>query len=413
MGGREPAMNALAAKLKGVSLAAAANARYKAWTLEREAAAIRRRYANAIKRRGLVVPQGVEFAAALRRRVAERAARLRWPKAAGDLHTFLIYPHHNWEAVLPVALQRFGPVSQFEWRSRGFDEAAADWLSRRDAMNRDLLQAFNAANRERPVDVVVGYVSGFTVAPDVLLEMAQHGAVITNFCFDDKIYWPGRIKGGRHTSPAAIASAVDLNLTSDPAAAVRYFLHGGLSRFHPEAADPAWYAPLAVPFEYDVSFVGAAYGWRPRLIEGLRAHGISVACFGKGWPAGAVSNEEMNGLYARSRINLGCGGIGFSHKLLCLKGRDFEVPMSGALYLTQDNPELTLVFDVGAEIMTYRGIDDCARTIRALLNDPERAARIRRAARARCLADHTYEARWAGVFHALGALESAPAGVRP
>ena len=130
---------------------------------------------------------------------------------------------------------------------------------------------------------------------------------------------------------------MDLNLTSDPAAAARYFAHGGLSLFHAEAADPEWYRPLGLPFEYDVSFVGAAYGWRPKLIEGLRRRGIAVACFGKGWPNGSVANEEMNGLYARSRVNLGCGGIGFSHKLLCLKGRDFEA-WAGAGIVSESDP---------------------------------------------------------------------------
>jgi spore maturation protein CgeB len=129
-------------------------------------------------------------------------------------------------------------------------------------------------------------------------------------------------------------------------------------------------------------------------------------CFGKGWPNGPVANEAMNRLYARSRINLGCGGIGYSKDLLCLKGRDFEVPMSGAIYLTQDNPELGLVFDVGREILVYRDIDDCAATIRAVLGDPERAAQVRRAARARSLREHTYEARWTRVLSLLGALSS-------
>ena len=89
---------------------------------------------------------------------------------------------------------------------------------------------------------------------------------------------------------------------------------------------------------------------------------------------------------------------------MCLKGRDFEVPMSGGLYLTQDNPELRLVFDVGAEIATYRSEHDCARTIRALLADPSRAQRIRAAGRARCLREHTYEARWGRIFRAAGLL---------
>jgi spore maturation protein CgeB len=396
-------MSALIAKLKSMPLAAAANARIKAWKVERDAAATRQRYSVDATRRTLVAPGGADFQEALRRRVADRLVRLQWPKAGG-LHLFLIYPFHNWEAVLPAALTGFGQVSEYEWRSRGFDETAADWVRRRDPMNQELLQAFHAANSARAVDVVVGYVSGDTVAPEVLLEMATHGAIITNFCFDDKIAWPGPLRGGRHASPASIAHAVDLNLTSDPAGAAKYFAHGGLSMFHPEAADPEWYRPTGQPFEFDVSFVGAAYGWRPRLIEGLRRRGIKVACFGKGWPNGAIANDAMNGLYARSRVNLGCGGIGYSRKLLCLKGRDFEVPMSGAVYLTQDNPELSLVFDVGREILTYRDIDHCAQVIRATLDDPVGAARIRQAARARCLRDHTYTARWTTVFQCLGAL---------
>jgi len=392
--------------LKRTALAAAVNARFKAARVERDAARIRTRYAAEAARRGLRTPVGEELRVALEGRTRARASRLAWPRPRGELHLFLIYALCNWEAVLPGALSAFGKVSQFEWRSRGFDQSATDWLAQRDRMNAEALAAFDAVNRERPVDLVVGYLSGYTMAPEVLREMAARGAVITNFCFDDKICWPGERRGGRYTSPAAIANAVDLNLTSDPDGPLRYFAHGGLAAFHPEAADPDWYRPLDLPFDYDVSFVGAKYGWRPRLVEGLQKRGIEVTCFGKGWCNGSVANEAMSGLYARSRINLGCGGIGYSKDLLCLKGRDFEVPMSGAIYLTQDNPELRLVFDVGREILVYRDIDDCAATIRDVLADPERAALLRRAARARSLREHTYEARWNRVLTLLGALSA-------
>ena len=174
--------------------------------------------------------------------------------------------------------------------------------------------------------------------------------------------------------------------------------------FHAEAADPEQHRPAEAPFVHDVSFIGARFGWRPRLIEGLRRRGLEVACFGNGWRNGPVSNEEMHLIYARSRINLGCGGIGHSRKLLCLKGRDFEVPMSGALYLTQHNPELAPLFDIGHEILTFTDVQDCARQIRAVLADPAGAAAMRAAARRRSLADHTYEARWSHVFRMLGAL---------
>ncbi len=390
--------------LKRSPVLASTNARLKAWLIERDAAAIRERYHSEAVRRGNEIPQGEALITALASRIGDRRASLGWPKAIGDLHLFLPFALTNWEAVLPKALATFGEVSVFEWKSRGFDELAPNWVARRDDMNREMAAAFAAANRRRRVDVVVGYLSGNTASPALLRNMAAQGAVITNFCFDDKIAWPGALEGGRHRSTAGIAAAVDLNLTSDPQGLAKYWAHEGLAMFHPEAADPEWFRPLKLPFRYDVSFVGARYGWRPRLIEGLQRRGIAVECFGRGWPNGAIANEEMNALYAASRINLGFGGIGYSRNLLCLKGRDFEVPMSGALYLTQDNPELASVFAVGREILTYGGLDDCARVIRSILEDPDRAQKIRDAGRARCLEDHTYTARWTHVLRTLGAL---------
>jgi spore maturation protein CgeB len=89
---------------------------------------------------------------------------------------------------------------------------------------------------------------------------------------------------------------------------------------------------------------------------------------------------------------------------MCLKGRDFEVPTSGGLYLTQDNPELSLVFDVGKEILTYKDEEECARIIREILADPQRADEIREAGRARSLRDHTYLARWTSPLTIAGLL---------
>jgi hypothetical protein len=390
--------------LKRNPVLSSTNGRLKAWLVERDAAAIRDRYQSEVARRGLAVPHGEGLLGALATRIGSRRAALGWPKPLGDLHIFLPFALTNWEAVLPEALSPFGEVSVFEWKSRGYDELARDWIARRDEMNRDMAAAFEAANRRRRVDVVVGYLSGNTASPALLRDMASRGAVITNFCFDDKTAWPGPTLGGRHRSTAGIAAAVDLNLTSDPHGLAKYWAHGGLALFHPEAADPKWYYPLGLPFRHEVSFVGARYGWRPLLIEGLKRRGIQVECFGKGWPNGAIANEEMNALYAVSRVNLGFGGIGYSRNLLCLKGRDFEVPMSGALYLTQHNPELAEVFDIGREILTYGEIDDCAGVIRSILEDPDRAQRIREAGRSRSLKEHTYTARWTHVLRTLGAV---------
>ncbi len=401
-------MKALKAQLRRWPILAAVNAAIKAQAMEREVANTKLRYQRELSERGIEVARGEAFHAALLRRLGDRPGRRGWPRQLGGLHIFLAFSVHNWESVLPEALAPFGRVSSFDWRALGFDERAADWPVRREEMNRALLAAYRAAAQVQPVDVVVGYVSGANVAPEVLLAMAADGAVVTNFCFDDKTHWPGTVVAGRYASTASIAHAVDLNLTNDPDGMGRYAAHGGLAMFHAEAADPQMHRPLELNFEYDVSFIGARFGWRPDFIEQLRRLGIEVTCFGAGWPNGTINNEEMKIVYAKSRINLGFGGIGHSRKLVCLKGRDFEVPMSGALYLTQHNPELAVVFELGRELVTYRNVADCARIIRELLADEARAADIRRAARARCLRDHTYFVRWSDVFRTLGALATPP-----
>ena len=111
-----------------------------------------------------------------------------------------------------------------------------------------------------------------------------------------------------------------------------------------------------------------------------------------------LSTEEMVRLYSKSRINLGFGGVEGHEETYCLKGRDFEIPMSGGLYLTEYHPELERVYDLGKEIVTYRDFDDLLANIRRLLADPQRAEAIRQAGFRRARRDHTWEMRFERVF---------------
>jgi len=115
--------------------------------------------------------------------------------------------------------------------------------------------------------------------------------------------------------------------------------------------------------------------------------------------------EEMVRTWSRSRINLGFGGV-LGHKgAYCLKGRDFEVPMSGGLYLTEHHDELAPFYEIGREIVTYSGFDDLLEKIRWLLSNPETAEDIRRTGRARALREHTWEMRSEKVFRLVGVLQ--------
>lgn len=396
-------LSLLHSKLKHINVAYRLNSFLKSYLQDRSVAFWQSWYKKKAAELGITCSQDDSLHIALRNRLKTRA-RNRWPRDVGSLHIFLAYCVTNWETILPKGLSPFGRVTAFDWRQHGFDDTAPDWLARRDPMNQAMLKAFHRADGEQPVDVVVGYLSGHNTAPETLHEMAQTGAAIFNFCWDDRLHFPGKPLGGRDSSTAALAGAVDLNLTNAPESLLKYAVHGGLAMFSPEAAHPEVHKPYNLPFDYEVSFVGACYGWRPRFVQKLKRLGVRVECFGKGWPNGPLSDEEMVKLYSRSRINLGFSGIAHSRKFTCLKGRDFEVPMSGGLYLTQDSSELDLVFEVGKEILTYETEEDCARTIFSILADPGRAAAIRQAGHIRCLRDHTYEARWSKVFRVAGIL---------
>ena len=391
--------------LKKIPVAKAVNSLLKARSQERRAADSLARCRAEAARRGIAVPDEAILRDLLRARLSARP-HPQWPKSKGRLHVFMAYYLENWEFVYPRSMTPFGKVTVYDWRSRGYDSRDADWLLKRDAMNADMLDAFRKANAEQPVDAVLGYLSGHNTAPETLLEMARAGAAIFNCNYDDKLLMPGTLAGGRDTSPAGIASAVDLNLSNAPDSVLKYFVYGGLGLFCPQGAQPDIHAPRPGPFEFDVSFIGAKYGSRPRFIAALKKHGIDVTCFGKGWSGGTVTDDDIIRIFSHSRINLGIAGIAHSNKLCCIKGRDFELPMCGGLYLTQEHPDIHHIYDVGREILTYRDAGDAAAKIHALLADPDRAAQIRQAGYARARRDHAWEARWERVFKLAGILEA-------
>lgn len=343
-----------------------------------------------------------DIAVALKKRLLDRGMYPS-PKSKGELHIFLCFSLNNWENILPIVLKPFGEVTVFQWESAGFFDTHDEWLTYRNNLNKEMLNTFRKAHSKGPIDVMIGYMSNFNTLKETLIEIGKTGVTIFNMSWDDKLYFNGDVRG-QQRSLDKIVSSVDLNLTNAPESVIKYLVHGGLAMFWPEAAHPDIHKSYDLPFEYDVSFVGQKYGRRPKFIARLRKMGINVACFGNGWENGPLPDEKMVELYSRSRINLGFAGVGYSRKLMCLKGRDFEVPMSGGLYLTQDNPELALVYHVGKEIVTYKDEKDCFQKIKRLLANPDEADGIRKAGRKRVFRDHTWEKRFSDIFRIAGLL---------
>jgi spore maturation protein CgeB len=344
--------------------------------------------------RGLMIPTDSAVRLALRNRFPGLA-----PKPKGTLSIITVYHNYNWEdGAFKPALDKFGTVRHYDW-FKEFDHSEPSWRgSVKAEMNRDLVgrigQWFAA---ERP-DVIFTYLSGELVFPETIQTLRSFGIPMIHFSLNDKEHFVGKVRGGQAFGSRDICRWFDLCWTSTEDALKKYCVEGALPVYLPEGANPELHRPLELPKSIDVSFVGQCYGNRPEIIRRLGTEGIRVETFGYGWPNGPLSTEGMVRLYAKSRINLGFGGVEGHEGAYCLKGRDFEIPMSGGLYLTEYHPELERMYDLGKEIVTYRGFDDLLTNIRHLLSDPQRAEAIRQAGFRRARRDHGWEMRFDRVF---------------
>lgn len=164
-------------------------------------------------------------------------------------------------------------------------------------------------------------------------------------------------------------------------------------------------ASLAEPLpasqcRHSVSFIGSAYGNRPRWIAQLRERGINVSCFGYGWPNGPVTAEDIPQIVRNSVVSLNFGDSGLHlgkfgfYRSRQIKARVFEVPGAGGCLLTESAPHLSDYYVPGREIATFNGRDNLSEKINWLLSHPEARDAIARAGYERTAREHTYEKRF-------------------
>jgi len=362
--------------------------------LRREGESYRRR----LTAQGLTVPDEQAVYDALRRLHPAVKAK---PK--GDLTILAVYHHYNWEdtALLP-ALERFGRVLRYDWFRR-FGVPDGDWPRRlRDRLNVDLLSFLEETAGQERIDVIFAYLSGEQVTGQTMERIRALGIPSVNLSLNDKENFVGRIYRGQALGLRDICRHFSLCWTSTEDALAKYVCEGALPVYLPEGANPEVHRPHAVERTVDVSFVGQCYGNRRETIRHLEERGFRVEAYGVGWPKGPLSTEEMVLMYSRSRINLGFGGVADHDDTYCLKGRDFEVPMSGGLYLTEYHPELERVYDLEKEIVTYRDRDELTKKARFLLDNPAAAEAVRRRGYERARRDHSWEKRLERVFTLMG-----------
>ena len=332
----------------------------------------------------------------------------------------------------------------------------------RPILTRELLQQIRAAHAAKPVDLFFSYFYDACVLPEAIDEIRSMGIRTVNW------YCNGSYQ--LHLV-SEISPHYDWCLVPEKFRLKDYVAMGARPIYCQEATNPNIYKPYDVPVEFDVTFVGQAYGDRPAFINYLLEQGIHVRVWGWGWQnfrsdgkrpdwaaplrrawhigrslltkqgwqavrqrlaslpgtqgssaaagvqstsirlppsivGSTLSDEEMIRMYSRSKINLGFSSCGNTHeteaRILQVRLRDFEVPMSGGFYMVEYMEELEEFFEIGKEIVCYTDKVDLADKIKYYLAHDEERERIRRAGYERCLRDHTWHKRFQMAFREMG-----------
>jgi len=387
---------------------------FRRWELHREYTARREFYAAIAAAKGVCYREE-EVIANIRLRMKHRGyspSRRR----QGQIHTFAFFPSIGWHRDLLPDLRVLGPVTHFDYSALGFSprdiyKGRQSGTAQRKAMNDRILPALRQAHGRRPVDWIFVYASGLEISAEVLRRIAgEFGIPIVNMCLDDKQSWEGRWLGNHRSGQVDIAPEVDLSWTSSRLACEWYLSVEGRPVYLPEGFDASKWRSAGGEQDIPVSFVGAAYGSRPRIVRYLRRNGVPIQVYGSGWRNAAWVDDPVD-VVRRSLINLGIGGIGFSERITNVKGRDFEIPAVGrGVYLTSFNSDLAQHFVIGREILCYNSRDEMLELIRYYSSRPDEAREIACRGRVRCLADHRWLHRYLYICGVLGILDGACEG---
>jgi len=330
----------------------------------------------------------------------------------------------------------------------------------RPKITRELLRQIRQAHSERPIDLFFSYFYDACVMVEGLEQIRAMGIKTVNW------YCNGSYQ---FHLVEEISPYYDWCLVPEKFRLENYRAIGARPIYCQEGANPNIYKPHNVPMEFEVTFIGQAYGERPDYIRHLLDRGVDMRVWGYGWnkfsqsyqspttgsvwrlgqavrefltntawqdglrrllnlellrsagktvreaPAvtlpdeiigGVLTDSDMIHMYSRSKINLGFSACGMTHeteeRIVQVRLRDFEVPMSGGFYLVEYMEELEEFFDIGKEIVCYNGPEDLVDKIKYYLEHDDQREEIRKAGYERALRNHTWHQRFEMAFRQMG-----------
>ena len=333
-------------------------------------------------------------------------------KPPGSLRIFWVGSNVDQDkSGLLQALQRLAHVTVFHdfegkygtWNGgySGSDPLAFDHI--RSVNDASLLQQIENLKGLGGVDVLIGQMWANRISKDALLSVKEMGIPVINISMDDRLPSNWDAKGDIRLGSVGLASGVSLVLTTSPETCLWYGVEGCHALFWPLASSAEVFAPTnSLRRDIDVLFIGNKYGVRGKIIKYLTKNGVNVECYGRGWPNGHINVKEMASLSKRAKIILGVGAIGHCFNVYTLKLRDFDGPMSGALYLTQRNPDLCKLFIEGDEIECYETCQEALKKITYYLKNPTERQKVAKKGLDKALSSHSWETRLETTFVDLG-----------
>jgi len=297
---------------------------------------------------------------------------------------------------------------------------------------------------EGPFDYFLGFLSDQQVTPDLYKELNKDVFTLNWTCnshqFDDL-----------HKT---ISPYVGLNTYIWKSHEALYDSVGAKSYWLPMAANEGQYK-RSKNKDIDISFVGSAYGNRPYYIWRLLQSGVSLQLFGPGWQfnntisnllrlyiapilynfnfnekklhyldksmrcfiqkqitgmtavGGIPDDNEYSEILSRSLVSLNFPEsrkdndyLNFEVNFGC-NFRDFEIPLSGSMLLTQDSQEFNFFYERDKEAIPFGNENDLIEKAKYYSNNPAAAERIADAGYQRAINDHTWGRRFEQLFNYL------------
>ncbi|MFH2069035.1 MAG: DUF6492 family protein [Candidatus Omnitrophota bacterium] len=315
---------------------------------------------------------------------------------------FIAVRQVNWEKTgLVDSWRELADVVHYDWNEQYGRYNNRDWQrTGKYLFNEELIERVKKEHAKKPIDIFFSYLSGRTAFFRTVKKISDMGIIAVNIGFDDTLSFQGKKKNTGWTGNTEIALSFDACITcQNRSDIVRYLKIGANPIFFPPGGNHRFWAsrPPAPERKIPVSFIGQNYGRRERVVNRLRKAGIQVATYGKGWPEGGISQEKMREVYNNSLVTLGFGYIGKTN-LVGLKGRDFEVPLTGTAYLTTCHEELARCFEPDREMFFYSNEEELIRKVKYCLDNPEMTKEVGLAGRKKALAEQTWEKRWQEVL---------------